>query len=235
MRVFNFFSGLFLTLTLAGCAQRLDDVEERMEAMQKRIAQIESKAGLPIGSDKELLDSQRLADTRSQVGALRNEVTVLSGRVEAAEFEMKGLNQRVNALQTQLERKSIEAESTPAPAPVAQDGPTKTASEEELLYTSALKAHQEGDFEGAQKMFENFLSKFRSSSYRDNALFWLGEGFMAREMYRRAITRYQDLIENYPKSDKKCDALSRQIIALKELKMDKEAKAFEDFRKKECK
>src|SRR4051812_1006950 len=84
---------------LSGCAARLDEYDERLESLQKRTATLEAKGGMPVGSDRELLEGQKIADVRSQVAAMRNELTVMSGKVEALEHDNKNLNQRVDSLQ----------------------------------------------------------------------------------------------------------------------------------------
>lgn len=228
MRVFSF---LFLGLISVGCAARLDDVDDKIGDLQQRVARVEQKSGMPIGSDRELLDGQRLADMRTQVAAIRNEVTVLSGKVEALEFENKNLNEQVRGLQSRVEAKERELrqmKQTAAPSPAEElKGP-------EAEYNDALKHYQDGDFEKAEKGFSSFVAKYPRNDLADNALFWLGEGYMARKMQRNAITKFQDLIEKYPKSDMRCEAMKNQITCLKELGMEKEAAAFVKVRGAEC-
>lgn len=233
MRVFNFVLFSALTLKLMGCAQRLEEVDERVNSLQKRVAQVENKSSPSVGSDRELLDGQRIADVKSQLAALRNDVTVLRGKMEAMEFENKALNQRMDQMAIELERRSKDVSKVEESKPAKSDEAPRALSEDEE-YDQALKAHQEGEFDRAEKLFEAFAKKHPKSNLAASSLFWMGEGFMAKKAYRKAIVKFQDLIEKHPKSDKRCDAMNRQIAALKELKMEKEANAFVQLRASEC-
>jgi tol-pal system protein YbgF len=184
------------------------------------------------GSDRELLDGQRIADVRSQIAALRNDVTVLRGKMEAVEFENKNINQRMDQMALELEKKGHDKPAEAKPAQKTDDTPRALSEDEE--YDAALRAHQEGDFDKSEKLFETFAKKHPKNNLAASALFWMGEGFMAKKAYRKAIVKFQDLIEKHPKSDKRCEAMNRQIVALKELKMDKEANAFVQLRASEC-
>lgn len=231
MRVYFF---CILGLALVGCAQRLDEIDERVVDLEKRAAALEVKTGSPIGSDRELLQGQKLADVRSQVAALRNELTVMIGRVEALEFESKRLNTRTDAIDQDLGELSRSLKK-PTSNTTPEGGVASPAEPEPSDYDKALKLHQDGEFQKAEKMFLSFVSKNPRNPLSDNALFWVGDGFMNQKMYKQAIASFQDLIDRYPKSDKKCDAISKQIQALKELGMQKEAGLFAKMQQAECK
>lgn len=233
MRVFYFLSISVLSLKLMGCAQRLEEVDERVNSLQKRVAMVETKSTPSAGADRELLDGQRMADVRSQIAALRNDVTVLRGKMEAIEFENKNINQRMDSIALELEKRPEDSSKSEEPKAAAKAEAPRALTEDEE-YDAALKAHQEGEFDKAEKMFEAFVKKHPKSTFAASSLFWMGEGFMAKKAYKKAIVKFQDLIEKHPKSDKRCDAMNRQISALKELKMDKEANAFVQLRASEC-
>ena len=80
-----------------------------------------------------------------------------------------------------------------------------------------------------------FLLKYPTSSLSDNALFWLAEGFYTQKKYNTAVVKFQDLVEKFPKSDKRCDAMKRQVQCLTALDMKREAEAFKKVRSAECK
>jgi len=234
MRVFYFLSiGLLLAFTSA-CATRLDDADEKITDLQKRTAFLEQKGGVPIGSDRDLLDGQRVSDMRTQVAALRNELTVLTGKVESLEYENKNMNGLIRELQEKVDAANREAKNQ-----ARQVSQTPAAAEDALAgapgdYNQALRVYQDGDFEKAEKLFNTFVAKYPRHDLTDNALFWLGEGYMAKKMPKSAITKFQDLIEKFPKSDMRCEAMKNQISCLKQLGMEKEAAAFVKVRSSEC-
>lgn len=220
---------LGLGILFVGCAQRLDEVETRMDELDDRTKVLESRSGLPVGSDRELLESRKLADVRTQLAAMRNELTVLQGKTEALEFETKSqkersaqifaeYDQKIAALEKKLEASSSSAASDPA----------------EIAYKEALTAHQNGSFLESRRLFEAFLKQNPNHPLSDNAVYWMGEGFMVERDYRRALVQFQDLIEKFPQSDKKCDAMDRQVEAFRALDMKEEAKAYADLRTEAC-
>ena len=223
MRVFYFLS----IFSLVGCAARLDDVDDRLSDIQKRTSLLEQKSGMPVGSDRELLDNQRLADTRTQVAALRNEVTVLAGRLESLEYENKNLTALVKEMSSKQASQERESKKVAAAAEPIETGP-------EADYHAAMKAFQDGEFDKAEGLFAGYLKKNPKGDLADNSLFWIGECYKERKMCKNAITKYQDLIERFPKSDMRCEAMRNQIACLKDLGMEKEAAAFSKVRIAEC-
>lgn len=232
MRVFSFV--VVLSLVLTGCAQRLDEVEDRVTDLQKRTSVLETHDGGSTSTDRELLDSQKILDVRSQVTAMRNEISLLSGRVETLEYERKVTTERLDETTKELDILKSRLDKISSSSSVSS-GESSEAMGPEAEYNEALKAHQDGDFEKAEKLFQSFLSKNPKNSLADNALYWIGDGYMNRKNPKKAIVKFQDLMDKFPKSDKKCDAMSRQIEAFKELKMEKEATAFSQVRATECK
>lgn len=225
MRAF-FIIPLFL-LILPGCAQRLDEFETRFADLDERTRILESKSGLPVGSDRELLEGRRLADVRTQVATMKNELTILKGKVEALEFENKALSDRLSQLSKEADQKTSQLKQKLEKS-LAQQDPA------EYQYRQALNYHQAGNFEKSREIFLDFVRKYSKNALADNAIYWIAQSYMGEKSYRKALVRFQDLVEKYPKSDKKCDAMARQVEAFQALGMNDEAKAYADVRTKEC-
>ncbi|PIR22081.1 MAG: hypothetical protein COV44_09910 [Deltaproteobacteria bacterium CG11_big_fil_rev_8_21_14_0_20_45_16] len=229
MRVFYCLLSLGLTSLIAGCAQRLDEFETRLTDLDERSKILESKSGLPIGSDRELLESRKLADVRTQVTAIKNDHTLLQGKVESIEFENKSLSERVARLEQELDRLDKKAQAAVVASPTEDKGSSPDAA-----YEIALEAHQKGDFSKSRDLFLKFVKENPQHPLADNAVYWIGESYMTEKSYRNALVRFQDLVEKFPNSDKRCDAMSRQVDAFQALGMDEEAKSYGDLRTKEC-
>lgn len=199
-----------------------------MKDMDERVKMVESKGGGPVGSDRELLEGRKLADVRTQLAALKNEITVLTGKVEALEYENKTLKDQVDSSVRDLERRQASS-SQPAPvsAPSAQDS-------KDAKYRDALAAHQAGEFAKSRKLFEEYVKENSRSTLSDNAVYWMGESYLIEREYKKALIRFDDLIVKFPSSDKKCDARDRQIECLKALGMEDQVKTFTDLRNSEC-
>jgi TolA-binding protein len=227
----RFFLGFFvLSFAVSGCAQRIDEFEIRMKDMDERMKLMEGRSGGPVGSDRELLEGRKIADVRTQLSAMRNEITVMSGKLEALELELKSLREQTDNSLRDLDRKIGQQSSSGgapnAPAPVAGG---------EAKYREALMAHQAGDFVKSRRLFEEFVKESPRSAFADNAVYWMGESYMLERDHRKALIRFDDLIAKFPNSDKRCDSRDRQIEALKALGMEDQAKTFADLRNSECK
>lgn len=226
------FIGSIGSLSLSACAQRMEDLDDKIADIQQRTSVLEAKTGNPVGTDRELLEGQKLADVRSQLSAIRNDVTVLNGRIEALEFENKRLSARTDQIVQDLEQR-FKAKQSEAKAEAQAAAPANPGTDPE--YDAGLKAHQDGEFAKAEKHFEAFLAKQPKSFLSDHAVYWIGDGYMSQKMYKKAIAKFQDLIDRFPKSRKRCDAMGKQILAFKALNMQKEAGVFTQVRDAECK
>lgn len=225
MRAFFLIALMGSLSILTSCAQRIDELETRMEDLDERAKILESKSGLPVGSDRDLLEGQNLADVKSQLAALKNDVTVMKSKMEAVEYEQKALEEKYNRL-------SQKARSEERAQELTQVEPTGDPAD--TLYHQALELHQAGDFEKSRELFLKFVKEYPKNSFADNAIYWMGESYFIEKAYRKALVRFQDLIEKFPDSDKKCDAMDRQVEAFEALGMKEEAKAYADVRTQEC-
>jgi len=199
-----------------------------MKDMDERVKTVESKSGGPIGSDRELLEGRKLADVRTQLAAMKNEITVLTGKVEALEYENKTLKDQVDGIVKEMDRRPTGVAAPAAEVPVsAQDS-------KDAKYREALSAHQSGEFAKSRKLFEEFVKENPRSALSDNAVYWMGESYLIEREYKKALIRFDDLIVKFPNSDKKCDARDRQIECLKALGMEDQVKTFTDLRNSEC-
>jgi tol-pal system protein YbgF len=162
-------------------------------------------------------------------------MTILAGKVEALEYETKRISTRVESVAQDSEQKLREINKKKEALAPPTEGSVQTAGGADADFEKALKAHQEGDYPGAERGFEDFLKKHPKHPLASRAIFWMGDGYMAQKLYKKAISKFQDLIDRFPKSDKRCDSMGKQISAFKELKMEKEAKVFSQVRESECK
>ena len=226
MRVFSFLSPVIFSFGLVGVTAEIESDKfdpYSVQAEYPYVAQSDS-----YNRDKALLHRQQMSDLRSQVSALRNEVTILKGTIEAMENDMKTINSRMST-----EFKIIQKELKQI-REIKETEARMGTDAYEADYQFALKALQDGEFAKAQKLFDVFLIKYPKSELADNALFWLAESFYARKKYNTAVVKFQDLVEKFPKSSKRCDAMERQILCLSALNMKAEATAFEKVKASKC-
>ena len=91
------------------------------------------------------------------------------------------------------------------------------------IYNMAYADYLKGNFSLAIDGFKIYLDNFSQSPFADNALYWIGECYFSQKEYEEAISRYNQLILNYPLGDKIPAAYLHKGISLMELDRNEEA------------
>jgi len=80
---------------------------------------------------------------------------------------------------------------------------------DEDLYKSAMSAIQNKAYNEATLLLESLVKEFPKSPLADNALFMMGELYMHRQEYRLAELEFIRLLQHYPKSERREDAVAQ--------------------------
>jgi tol-pal system protein YbgF len=230
-------------LIMGGCASRRDvhTIDTRISEMELRDAE-ERRRREDFSRNREATEQalrQQAASTRAQIDEVREEMRVLSGRIEEMEHALRqqrpagdGADRpreeklaRLEEANTQTAQRLARLEQhlklEPLAAPASRIKPeasaAKVASEAEL-YNKARQSFDQGITGAARKGFEEFLVSYPSSDNADNAQFWIGETFYQEKSYEKAILEYQKVIEKYPRGNKVPAALLKQGLAFLNLK-----------------
>lgn len=193
-----------------------EDIEKRVERLEK------------------LLEGQGLVDLYFRLEALQQEVQLLRGEAEQQTFTLNGLKQRQRDLYLDIDRRMRQLESggraasssTVAPGTTvsrpSSKKPTTTASKnlaaEETAYRTAFNLLKEGRYKPAISRFREFVNKYPASGYADNAQYWLGEANYVTRAYEQAIIEFNKVLDLYPNSQKRADALLKIGYCYYELK-----------------
>lgn len=213
------------SLLLGACAQRVDVLEQNLAELDDRLSTVESQKGITPAGGASSIRERKQAELQTQVRANRNDILVSQGKIESLEFELSEAKKAVSELRAALvEMKSQKSRSS-------SSSNSLNSSE---LYEKALRAHQEGRFEDSRAHFQDYIGRFADDPLADNAAFWVAESYFEEKAFREALVRFQDLIEKFPKSDKRCEAMQRQVDSFDALGLVEEAKAYADLRTKEC-
>ena len=237
-------------LLLFGCAMQqdvvtLDDrlaaIEQQNSATKQKALQLESRIDELIASQekKEQGNREQFAEQNALNNALREEIRMLSGRLDEANYLLKqklGASENANDQRTQqlnrIEQNAIlnkdrivrleqylNLEPTEGAVNQKEDSgqPSGTQPEKDLseddLYKQAKQAFDRRNFEVAREGFQKLLKRYPSSTQADNAQFWIGEIYYLEKWYEKAILEYQKVIEKYPKGNKVPASLLKQGLA----------------------
>jgi tol-pal system protein YbgF len=250
--------GIILFMVMAGCAARDDIVilanrtstlersllqvrdtqEENKNALTKRMDQNEKKLESQI---QPILQNQ--ANSTVQQDALKVQIQILQGRIEALEYNQKkeqvhlsdSVNKELKDLQARLQR----LEKPPPPPPSPADSGTKPEKSKEVtqeakeepkeaketgkvsseeIFETAQGLLQKQAYGGAKKKFEEYFKVAPKGKYLEEARFGLAESLYGTKEYEEAILTYQKLIKSYPKSKHIPEALYKQALSFLNLK-----------------
>jgi tol-pal system protein YbgF len=231
-------------------SKRLDNVQARLEADAKATATHMTEVNKSVASVAKAVETigSRLA---SRLDDQDHQLQQTVGAVHAITSQANTLTQAVNQLQgtrdtskassTDRTRKrpSTDAEmplrepasQAPRPSrhgalPAESSLATVPAGKESLgspkaAYDESLKKYREGDLDGALQAFTDFLAMYPASELAGNAQYWLGECYVAKKEYERAIDAFDRVKRDYPNSAKVPAALLMKgsvYLALKDHK-----------------
>ena len=161
-------------------------------------------------------------------------VTVQLSRFSEDLMEIKNASIPLLQQVEQAEESGENLEEAPQPT-LADDTGEEQQKEEETksplppnlspqeIYNMAYADYLKGNFALATDGFKIYLDNVPQSPFADNALYWIGECYFSQKEYEEAISRYNELILNYPLGDKVPAAYLHKGISLIELDRNEEA------------
>lgn len=194
-------------LDLRARVDRLDtDITNRLRAMESRISSVQTTA------------SGQLA-LQQEIELLRGELARLRGQLEeqANELAQTRRQQRDQFAKVDSRIKTVE------PVEVEINGQTYMVDrKEQSVFEAALNQFRAGNFEAAERSFEQFQILFPDSPYGVEARFWLGSSQYALRKYKEAVGTQAQLVDTFPDNPRAADALLNKGFAEIELN-DKQA------------
>ena len=158
----------------------------------------------------------RLADVSSEMGAMREQIAQLEGRLEVTEHQVQEALEEAKKARLAANQGGAGAGGGAAD-PTAGLQPEASASDEVMSYRAAYDAWRSNDHMKCIDRFGQFLQSFPTSQYADDASFWLADCYYKQGDLKTAILRFDDVATRYPKSEKASEALYRQGEALLKL------------------
>jgi tol-pal system protein YbgF len=232
--------GVLVTLALAGCAadRELAILRNDMERMNRQLMQLQVTQEVAQTRPKELVqrefegERRNIADLKVGVDELRQQLSILTERLEASNVQISG---RVGALESKLTPGSAPApgESRPSPLTAGQtpgpgsptrelSGSPPTASpgsaETRRLYQAALGDYQRGKFDLAAQGFRTYMEQAPHGDVADTAQYYLGESLYSAKDYQSAIDEFERLVREFPQSPQVPSALLKTGYAYYEIK-----------------
>jgi len=188
-----------------------------------------NRLSLTLGAlQKTVQDVQ--ANTGARMDTLATQVQALADNLEEAKVRLGRVSQQVAESQGVLQSldAKLSAPATGSGEPAETPAGGNPPAPAETLYTSAWRDYMSGKYELARKGFLDYLRFYPDSEYASNAQFYLGEILFTEKKYADAISQYDKVLDNYPKSYKLADARFKKAMAL--LELGQRAAAVREFR-----
>ena len=186
-------------------------LQEDIDSLKVHIVRLEALARAQMD---ELLRMR--VDMGQRVGALENQLHVLTARITESDRQFSALVRRLESLQVQLS------------APARPDTSTAQAGSFDPgeLYDLALRDYQQGNYDVAVRQFTQYIEYFPDSDLADDAQFYIGECYYAQSLYTQALDAYEILLDAYTDGNKVPAALLKIAFVKVARKESSEARSF---------
>jgi len=224
-------------------------IYEDIQALKKQVSALEEKIGQAADGVEAL--RTELADLRAMVKTLQGNQASLSESVRNVPSQYNYLLDRIGQINLALDKIAQDIlmikggqPQAPAAGPDAKPGPTPATDKKapaakkeaaaapppkptnlspQEVYNTSYADYLKGNFELAIDGFKMYRESFPDSPLADNALYWIAECHYSLRKFPGAIDEFNDLILNYPQSDKIAASYLKKGLALAEIKKKDEA------------
>lgn len=220
---------------------QLDDIKEELKIIHQKVYYDQANASVSVTTNG--------AGNLSEYDEI---IRNLNGKFEELEYKIKQLDERVNAMNKDidtrfklLEGKPIAAASSSfsepkkygasvangAPKSIVGDTVTSgslkdlsaPAGEVESIYKSALSDLNNGHQIEAEQGFQLILDRYPNDKLAGNAQFWLGEIYYRDQDYKKAVVAYKNVYANYKNGNKGAESLYKLGLSMQQLGKKSEA------------
>ena len=194
---------------MVGCASTppdQDPVQIKLNDLDTRLARIER-----VVANQSLLDLANQSESlRNDLRTMHNDVDLLSNNLEASRKQQRDLyadlDRRMKILESRGGAGSAAGSGDAGSGGAGADS-SAPASDDKAAYQTAFNLLKDSQYDRAIAAFQKFLIVYSDSSLADNAQYWLGEAYYVNKSYPEAQYAFQRVIEKYPLSRKRPDAL----------------------------
>lgn len=187
-------------------------------SMEERLRRIEQQLNSAQGGGDAIA---RVESLQTQVQSLRAQVEDLSHQLQQVQTQQKSLysdlDKRLSSNTSQAApvspAKKVEPAS-PSPKATSSVADTKTvqavdqpnSAEEQQIYQTAYNLIKAKRYTDAIEALQGMLKKYPSGQFASNAHYWLGELYGLTGSTDQALTEFNTVVQNYPKSPRVSDA-----------------------------
>src|SRR5215467_13276791 len=184
-----------------------------MSGLQKSVQDVQANSGARLDTMSTQVQglSDNLEEIKSRLGKLNQQLVDLQNTVQSLDAKISG---------------APPAGSVPASAPTGATtqptggsaaSPSGPAPSADTLYSNGLRDITSGKYDLARTEFKDYLKFYGDTDLASNAQFYLGQIAYAQKNYDQAVSEFDRVLTNYPKSFKLATARLKKGMALLEL------------------
>ena len=228
---------LFLILWIGlapafGASKEMIQLQAQVDQLQQQMTQMKQSFDERMGVMKNLVEQQTdatnkvaaaIADLQTSINKQaqdRNaQVDQISGQIQALNDTMDELKVRLAKLSKQLEDMQSAQQSLAAQQSQAQQQQQAMAQAPapDVLYNNALRDYTGGNNDLATQEFNDYLKFYPNTDLAGNCYFYLAEIAYKAGDYKKAVTNYDQVLQNFPSGNKASAAQLKKGYALIEL------------------
>jgi tol-pal system protein YbgF len=187
-----------------------------MSALQKSMQDVTANSGARLDTMSTQVQglSDNLEEIKSRLGKLNQQLVDLQNTVQSVDAKISGGGGTPPATGISNPGATSQPTSSVAPGGGLPGGPAPSA---DTLYSNGLRDITGGNYDLARKEFQDYLKHYGDTDLASNAQFYLGEIAYSQKNYDQAVTEYDRVLTNYPKSFKLAPAHLKKGMALIDL------------------
>ena len=195
---------------VGGFNDNINHLSGTMSSLQKSVQDVQANSGARLETMSTQVQglSDNLEEIKSRLGKLNQQLVDLQNSVQGldAKISSGGAAPATGGATTTPTAGNVSPSTSSASA-----GPGPSA---DMLYSNGLKDIQSGKYDLARSEFQDYLKYYGSTDLASNAQFYIGEIYYRQKNYQQAISEYDKVINNYPKSFKLAPARFHRATAM---------------------
>lgn len=206
--------------TLVGQSNdNVNKLSATMSSLQKSVQDVQANSGARLDTMSTQVQglSDNLEEIKSRLGKLNQQLVDLQNSVQGLDAKISGSGAPAPA--TGLTTPTSSTGSPRATGAAGSPGSALPpgAPSADTLYSNGLRDITSGKYALARQEFQDYLKYYGQTDLASNAQFYLGEIAYSEKNYDQAVTEYDHVLTNYPKSFKLAPAHLKKGMALIEL------------------
>ena len=193
-------------------AMLLGKLQGIQQELQELRGQLEVQA-----HDLKLLQQQQLAFYKDLDTRVRNEPVRKIAKEEPTKnilLDPKTTTEEKDVLPHNLQASSNKSHPEPVITPVVNTAGHNNPVEEQISYLAAYELVKNKRFDDALPAMQSFVERYPQGGYTANAQYWLGELYLVKKDYPKAIEHFEVVLNKFPSSSKSAASMLKIGYAL---------------------